>query len=96
MCPTDIILSCVHLGPIEIPANISPHRRALVNWLNEISKDYVEKEFKFISGGCKEEDRLHIETIKNYWLGLQAAFKESSVVNNRKIKQLVTTDISFR
>ena len=37
MCPTDIILSYVHLGPIEIPANISPHRRALVNQLNEIS-----------------------------------------------------------
>ena len=95
MCPTDTILSCVHLSLIEIPANISPHRRALVNRLNEISKDCAEKEFKFISGGCKE-DRLHIEMIKNYWLGLQAAFKESSVVNNRKIKQLVTTDISFR
>ena len=84
------------LGPIEIPANISPRRRALVNRLNDISKDYAEKEFKFISGGCKDEDHLHIETVKNYWLGLQAAFKESSVVNNRKIKQPVTTDISFR
>ena len=97
MCPThNIVDLCVHLGLIEIPSNITPCRRVLVNQLNDISKDYAEKEYKFIFRGCKEEDHLHIETIKNYWLGLQAAFKKSSVVNNRKIKQPVTKDISFQ
>ena len=97
MCPThNIIHLCIHLGPIEIPATVSPHRRVLIEKLNDVLKNYTEKEFKFIYGGCKAEDCLHMETIKNYWLGLQAAFKESSLVNNKKVKEPITKDLRFR
>ena len=97
MCPTHIIIHlCIHLGPIEIPATVSPHRRVLIEKLNDVLKNYAEKEFKFISGGCKAEDHLHMETIKNYWLGLQDTFKESSLVNNKKVKEPITKDLRFR
>ena len=97
MSPThNIVHLCVHLGPIEIPTTVSPHRRVLIEKLNDVAKNYAEKEFKFIYGGCKPEDCLHMETVKNYWLGLQAAFKEASLVNNRKVKEPITKDLSFR
>ena len=92
----NIVHLCVHLGPIEIPTAVSPCKRVLIEKLNEVANNYAEKEFKFISGGRKQEDHLHMETIKSYWLGLQAAFKESSLVNNRKVKEPITKDLSFR
>ena len=97
MSPThNIVHLCVHLGPIEIPTNVSPHRRVLIEKLNDVARNYAEKEFKFINEGCKPEDRLHMETSKNFWLGLQAAFKESSLSNNRKVKEPITKDLTFR
>ena len=65
MSPThNIVHLCVHLGPIEIPTNVSPHRRVLIEKLNDVARNYAEKEFKFINEGCKPEDHLHMETSK--------------------------------
>ena len=55
----NIVHLCVHLGPIEIPTAISPHKRVLIKKLNEVANNYAGKEFKFISRGGKQEDRLH-------------------------------------
>ena len=91
----NIVHLCVHLGPIEIPTAISPRKRVLIKKLNEVANNYAGKEFKFISRGGKQEDRLHMETIKTYLLGLHTAFKESSLVNNRKVKEPIMKDLSF-
>ena len=44
--------------------------------LNKSGEEYEEKVFR--ENGCRDEDRLHMETVQNFWQMCMTAFRDSS------------------
>ena len=55
---------------------MSQRKRPIIQKMNAAGEEYLEKENKFRRGGCMPEDRLHMETMKNFWTCMKTAFEE--------------------
>ena len=63
-------------GPIESHPEMSQRKRAIIHKMNVAGEKYLKKENKFRRGGCMPEDRLHMETMKNFWTCMKTAFDD--------------------
>ena len=57
---------------------MDPRKKELVRVLNKSAEEYEEKEKVFRENGCRDEDRLHMETVRNFWQMCMTAFRDSS------------------